>query len=132
MFVPSLGLTLRARRGGSALRLSSRSSRLRRQDAGANIADSNGPKGESQDRLDSFVTAQAEPVPDLVRDCRSEHRQRRWPEGRRAERPESTLEVSSTPLSPPDTKKAPCGALFVSGGERGIRTLDRAFDPIHP
>ena len=31
----------------------------------------------------------AEPVPDLIRESRSQHRCRRWPEGRRAGRPES-------------------------------------------
>ncbi len=35
-------------------------------------------------------------------------------------------------LSPPDTKKPAKAGFFVSGGERGIRTLDRAFDPILP
>ena len=35
-------------------------------------------------------------------------------------------------LSPPDTQNAPFGAFCVSGGERGIRTLDKAFDPILP
>ena len=36
------------------------------------------------------------------------------------------------PLSPPHTQKAPRGAFCVCGGERGIRTLDQAFDPILP
>ena len=35
----------------------------------------------------------------------------------------SNREGSSTPPSPPDTQNAPCGALCVSGGEGGIRTL---------
>jgi hypothetical protein len=31
--------------------------------------------------------------------------------------------------SPPDTTKAPCGALVVSGGESGIRTHDGLVEP---
>src|SRR5687767_7224919 len=33
--------------------------------------------------------------------------------------------ISSNPPSPPDTQNAPFGALCVSGGEGGIRTLGR-------
>jgi hypothetical protein len=36
------------------------------------------------------------------------------------------------PLSLPPIKKRPCGRFFMGGGERGIRTLDKAFDPILP
>jgi hypothetical protein len=84
---------------------------------------------------------------------RSQHRQRRWPGGRRADarsqtavvareaRREQTNEYGEMaewfkaavlktavglrppwvriPLSPPDTKRAPKGAFFVSGGESG-------------
>jgi hypothetical protein len=34
-------------------------------------------------------------------------------------------------LSPPDTQNAPCGALRVSGGERGIRTPEALFRRLH-
>src|SRR5690606_26184562 len=43
------------------------------------------------------------------------------------------LGSSSDPLSPPDTKKAPFRGplLFVSGGERGIRTPEARFRRLH-
>ena len=40
-------------------------------------------------------------------------------------------EGSSTPPSPPVTKKAPFGAFFVTGGEGGIRTLDTLLTYTH-
>ena len=40
-------------------------------------------------------------------------------------------EGSSTPPSPPVTKKAPSGAFFVTGGEGGIRTLERGLAVTH-
>ena len=78
---------------------------------------------------DEFVTAEA--------GCRSEHRRSRWPAGRRADALSQPACSANTPvlfpLSLRQIRKTPhWGAFFVSGGERGIRTLDRAFDPIHP
>src|SRR5690606_28610709 len=75
-------------------------------------------------------------VPDKIVDCggRMPERTSAQPMARRV-RPgmgRITQEGSSTPLSPPDTQNAPFGAFCVSGGERGIRTLDKAFDPILP
>src|SRR5690606_19045920 len=34
-------------------------------------------------------------------------------------------------LPPPDTQNAPCGALRISGGERGIRTPEALFRRLH-
>jgi hypothetical protein len=49
MFVPSLGLTLRASRCGPACGCPNSFRTLRRQDAAANIAIGDGPKGEDRD-----------------------------------------------------------------------------------
>src|SRR6185437_5355534 len=39
---------------------------------------------------------------------------------------------SATAFHPSKKQNAPFGAFWFSGGERGIRTLDQAFDPILP
>ena len=61
---------------------------------------------------DNFVTAKA--------GCRSEHRQRRWPEGRRAEggTPGVNPEVLSTSLSLRQIRKKPLSGLFAYLAER--------------
>jgi hypothetical protein len=44
----------------------------------------------------------------------------------------STITKTAPPANNADNKKAPERGFFTTGGVRGIRTLDRAFDPILP
>ncbi len=56
------------------------------------------------------------------------------PEGEGRDQPESICRTERVPLtlSLRQTQKRPFRGAFVSGGERGIRTLDRAINPILP
>ena len=123
LFGPSMSVALVA--ASASLRLSFSIQSLRRQDAEANIRLADGPKGEGRDGPESICHCEGR----LPERTFAQRMARRAEGGTPGVNP---LRGSLQPLSPPPTKNAPGGALFVGGGERGIRTLDRAFDPILP